>query len=53
MLEGKESYLEKEQNKIGRYLRITVNAPSKLDMIHLIRTLESRDDVFYAEPEFQ
>ena len=51
-IEVNESAIEKEPNKIGRRINIYLNVDSKEDIITIIRTLESRDDVFEAEPMY-
>ena len=51
-IEVKESAIEKEPTKIGRTIKIYLNVDSKEDIITIIRTLESRDDVFEAEPMY-
>ena len=51
-IEVKEASIEKEPNKIGRRINIYLNVDSKEDIITIIRTLESRDDVFEAEPMY-
>ena len=51
-IEVNESAIEKEPTKIGRTIKIYVNADSKEDIVSIIKTLESRDDIFYAYPEY-
>ena len=51
-IEVYESAIEKEPTKIGRTIKIYVNADSKEDIVSIIKTLESRDDIFYAYPEY-
>ena len=51
-IEVNESAIEKEPTKIGRKVKIYLNVDSKEDIVSVIKTLENRDDVFYAEPVY-